>query len=56
MTQARGGMIYYTFVFIKMTECMHGFDVVAAHWQLANAEVDDDQRHSTPTPSTSSQN
>ena len=47
MTQARGGMIYYTFVFIKMTECMHGFDVVAAHWQLANAEVDDDQRHST---------
>ena len=30
-----------------MTEHMHGFGVVAAHWQLANAEVDDDQRYST---------
>ena len=27
---------------------MHGCGLVAAHWQLANAEVDDDQRHSTP--------
>ena len=26
---------------------MHGCGLVAAHWQLANAEVDDDQRHST---------
>ena len=25
----------------------HGFGVVAARWQLANADVDDDQRHST---------
>ena len=25
----------------------HGFGVVAARWQLANANVDDDQRHST---------
>ena len=24
----------------------HGCGLVAAHWQLANAEVDDDQRHS----------
>ena len=40
-------MIYCTFVFLKMTDHMHGFGVVAARWQLANAEVDDDQRHST---------
>ena len=30
-----------------MTEHMHWFGVVAARWQLANAEVDDNQRHST---------
>ena len=40
-------MIYCTFVFLKMTDHMHGFGVVAARWQLANAKVDDDQRHST---------
>ena len=26
---------------------LHGCGLVAAHWQLANAKVDDDQRHST---------
>ena len=30
-----------------MCEIQHGFGRVAARWQLANAEVDDDQRHST---------
>ena len=44
--QARDRIIYQTFVFIKKTDCMHGFGVVAACWQLANAEVDDYQRRS----------
>ena len=30
-----------------MCEKEHGYGMVAAHRQLANAEVDDDQRHST---------
>ena len=30
-----------------MCELEHGYGMVAARWQLANAEVDDDQRHST---------
>ena len=33
-----------------MTEHMHGFGVVAARWQLANAEVDDDQMTTSVTP------
>ena len=28
-------------------EILHGHGLVEARWQLANAEVDDDQRHST---------
>ena len=30
-----------------MCELEHGYGMVAARWQLVNAEVDDDQRHST---------
>ena len=30
-----------------MCEIEHGYGMVAAHWQLVNAEVDDDQHHST---------
>ena len=29
-----------------MCELEHGYGMVAARWQLANAEVDDDQRRS----------
>ena len=30
-----------------MCEIEHVFGMVASHWQLVNADVDDDQRHST---------
>ena len=30
-----------------MTVHEHGNGLVKSHWQLANAEVDNDQRHST---------
>ena len=29
-----------------MCEIEHVFGMVASHWQLVNADVDDDQRHS----------
>ena len=46
-TKAQVGMIYFTCWCINMTVHEHGNGLVESRWQLANAEVDDDQRHST---------
>ena len=40
-------MFYLTLKYMNTTKYEHGNGLVAARWQLANAEVDDDQRHST---------
>ena len=39
--------LYFTYKCMKTTKLSMGMVWVAARWQLANAEVDDDQRHST---------